>query len=742
MSFSLENCIQIPILPDDTFHNFFFIRDIQKIEDAIILLNSTKENDNPMIERGKDFGILIVYDEIEKKYYLMYNNTSFHFKYTQVTNFREKILEIHDYNDIIKFQTLLNYFDIYHKKKIFNLIKNTEQFKLKCVNLLEFPNDYVIKYSHDMRLVERIRRNPLFNEISIDKTSYYNFIIDKKGIVIGEVFDSLENGVVHHLLVDNPEDEVYIAGEIKISNNELEYNFYSGTYSAPQNTAKNPILSYYLEILVSKIFKIHNLGTDPLKKITLVHTFLLPRKPFVEFNFFCSRFRDRIVKVPDGNRCINNTYSNLTAPVKAQIIQNFATNTNLLCNEPMYKIFPSVPTVIGLVKETNIFDHIENELKKFGLDIKLDTIDKLRNQFYKMITDPLKLATFKDVVVDSFGSRSIEFNRVRSDGSIERKIFTFKQNLSSGSFNKTDIYEDRSTFNFKEYIFRSSISTTLEDQFLSFYENLKHIILYIIIRKRLGNIKFIPQPYHFGLKKDTTGRITLFMIMEKGKSTLDKYIETSTLSKENLKKLVFSIYCDLYELSNLYIKDKDISTLLKFKHGDFKCNNLVVSEKGAPLIIDFGFSRFTLTDSGRSIDFVSCESCGVYYTSNNKYNVIHDILQLIASFNFITKSGFEPFKILKFTNNQNSNILDTDAITSIINSKYGQDAINHRALFRKFYGNFNLEKLGSIKYTIEITPLELGYNIGLTLADRITDKFEKKYMKYKIKYLKLAGKLK
>jgi len=759
MSFSLENCIQIPILHNDTFHNFFFIRDIQKIEDAILELNSTKKNDNPMIERGKQFGILIVYDKIEQKYYLMYNDISFHTKYTQVDKFREKILEIHDYNDPLKFQTLFNYFDIYQKRKIFNLIKNTDLFKFKCVNLLELPNDYVIKYSHDMRLVDRIKRNPLFNEISGDitsyynlaKTRYYNFIIDKKGVVIGEVFDSLENGVVHHLLVDNPEDEVYIAGEIKISNNELEYNFHSGTYSAPQNTAKNPFLSYYLEILVSKIFKTHKLDTIPLKKITLVHTFLLPRKIFnrQEFSFFCSRFIDRIVKVPDGNRCINNTYSNLTDTVKEQIKQNFATKNNLLCNEPIDKIFPSVQHLVlpdsDLVKKDNIsIVDIENELKKFGLDIKLDTIDKLRDQFYKMISNPLKLATFKDVVVDKDGSTSIEFNRVRSDGSIERKIFTFKQTLSSGSFNKTDIYEDRSSVNFKEYIFRSSISWTLQDQFLSFYENLKHMILYIIIRIRLGNKKFIPQPYHFGLKKNTSGTITLFMIMEKGKSTLDNYIEKSTLSTLDIKKLVFSIYCDLYELSNLYIKDKDISTLLKFKHGDFKCNNLVVSEKGAPLIIDFGFSRFTLTDSVRSINFVSCESPGIYYTSNNGYNVIHDILQLIASFNFIKKPGLKPFTILQFINNKNSNILDTDIITQIINSRnlFVPNAINHKGLFREFYNDFNLEFYESPKYTIEITPLQLAYNIDLSLTDRITDIFEKKYMKYKIKYLKLAGKLK
>lgn len=752
MPFSSNDFIKIGlILPNDTFHKFFYIESIQSRTKVLTLLNLTEINDNFMIERGKEYGILIVKSERDNNYYLFYNDDlhkdlSFQIHYIRLTNFKKKIDDNDNYGSV----NVISNFTHPLVKSVISLIKNTEPIRYKCINLLEFPNDYVIKYSHDMRLAERITRNPFFNEISIDKTSYYNFIVDKKGIVIGEVFDSLENGVVHHLLVDNPDDEVYIAGEIKIYDNKLEYNFYSGSYSAPQKTSKKPILSYYLEILVNKIFKLQRFGTTSLTSITLVHTFLLPRKPFdrPEFNFFCSRFRNKIVKVPDGNRCINNTYSNLTAPIKAQIETNFTTNSNLLCNEPIDNLFPSVPPVIDLVKENNIFDTIENELKKFGLDIKLGTLEELKKEFIKIIMNPLKLATFKDVVVDSDGSSSIEFNRVRSDGSIERKIFTYKKHLSSGSFNKTDIYEDRTTSNFKEYIFRSSkIGTTISQQFFSFYENLKHIVLYIIIRKRLGNIKFIPQPYHFGLKRGATGNITLYMIMEKGKSTLDDYIETSTLSTLDIKKLVFSIYYNLYELSNLCIHDKDTTTLLKFKHGDFKCNNLVVSEKGAPLIIDFGFSRFTIfsrvspTDSGKSIDFESCESPGVYYPTLNGYNVIHDMLQLIASFNFIKKSGFKPFTILKFINNKNSNILDTDVITTIINSNYGYNAINLLHLFSFFYTDFNLIKNTSKKYTIEITPSELAYNIDLTLADRITDEFEKKYKKYKMKYLNLVSQL-
>lgn len=600
-----------------------------------------------------------------------------------------------------------------------------------------------------MKLAERITRNPFFNEISIDKTSYYNFIIDTKGIVIGEVFDSLENGVVHHLLVDEPDDEVYIAGEIKISNNELEYNFYSGTYSKPQNILPtNPILSYYLEILVGKIFKLYKSGTKPLRKITLMHTILLPRKPFnkEELAFFCSKFKNKIIKVPDGNRCINNTYNDLTAPIQEQIIKDFDSNSNLLCDDSIDKLFPSITPVVDLVEEHTIFDTIENKLKKFGLNIKLGTMEELKAQFKKLIDDPLNFATFKQVIVDANGSKSIEFNRVRPDTSIERKIFTFKKFLSKGSFNKTDIYINK-TNNYKEYIFRSSKSNTEENQFKFFYENLKHIILYIIIRKLLGNIKFIPQPYHFGFKKNvTTGKVQLFMIMEKGESTLETYLEKSTLTPKDIKKIIFSIYCDLYELSSLTIKDGDISTLLKFKHNDFKCNNLVVSKNGAPLIIDFGLSRFTLTDAGRSIEFISCEANSIksrYYESEpNDFNIIHDMLQLIASLNFVKKPGFKPFEILKFINNQNSNILDTDIISEIIKNNYGPYYIKSPQLFRLFYVDFDLRTISPSIYRIEITPKDLANNIGLTLEDRIIDKFENKYKKYKMKYLNLVSKLK
>jgi len=750
MEFSLDKSIEInSVLLTDTFHNTFFFKDIQSSLKTLELLNSNN-NEYPMIERGNYFGFIIIFSKSSNKHYLFYKDPRFKYKYTKLMDFKKEVEGNTDDYSPEQLLKLLTYFNPppFPIEPIFNLIINTELSRLKCINLLDFPNDYVINYTHDMRLSERITRNPFFNEISKDKTSYYNYIIDKKGIIIGEVFDSLENGVVHHLLVENPSDEVYIAGEIKIEDNKLYYNFYSGTFSEPQKTTTNPILTYYLEILVGKIFKLHKVSTTPLNEVKLTHTILLPRKAFTktEIEFFCSRFRNKIVKVPDGNRCINNTYNNLTEPIKMQILKNFANNTDLICDN--YDIlFPTVK-VVDLVEEHNIFDTIENKLKEFGLNkIKLGTFDELKTQFRTLVDNPLKFATFKEgVTVDENGSKNIEFNRFRTDGSIERKIFTFKKFLSNGSFNKTEIYIDKTTHDYKEYIFRSSTSSTFDDQFKSFYENLKHIILYIIIRKSLGNIKFIPQPYHFGLNKDKTGKITLFMIMEKGKITFDDYLENPTLSSEHIKKLVFSIYCDLYDLSSLCIKEGDVSTQLNFKHNDFKCNNLVISNTGTPLIIDFGLSKFKLTDSGRTIDFISCEASSIksIYYDNNGFNIIHDMLQLIASFNFIKNLKFKPFEILKFKNNIGSNILDTDNILEIINTLYGQNAYKSRSLFRFFYDSFNLKTVIILKpkIKIDITPSDLAYNIGLTLDDRIIDKFEKKYKKYKIKYLNLVSKFK
>lgn len=735
MDFTLEKSIEInPLDLTDTFHSFLFIKDIQSSLSVLKLLNSEDES-NPIIKRGRIGGVIIVFSKSSNKWYLFYRDPSFLSKYEDAIRFKRLLESNNDDYSEGKFDEYLCYFEnqSISGTKIFNKIINRETTRYKCINLLEYPNDYAIRYTHNMKVPERIYRNPFFNEISAGKTSYYNYIIDSKGIIVGEVFDSLENGVVHHLLVDKPEDEVYIAGEIKITDNKLTYNLYSGTYSAPQNTTSNLILTYCLELLLTKLFKLHKPGSVPLEEVKLEHVILLPRRVFTnkeEIEGFCTRFINKIVKIPDGNRCINNTFGNLTQEVQSEIYTNFVNNKNLLCDN--YKdLFTAPIPVEAPVIERNIFDTIENELKNFGLNkIKLGTFDELKAQFRTLIDDPINFGRFKDGgVVDALGGENIEYDRVRQDGRIDRRIFSFKKKLSEGSFNKTDIYIDKTTHDYKEYIFRSSTGKTFDDQFKSFYENLKHIILYIIIRKLLGSIKFIPKPYFFGLKKEASGLVILYMVMEKGENTLDEYIDEKNIPVEQIKNILFSIYTDLYLFNSLF--DEKIN----FKHNDFKANNIVITSRGVPLIIDFGLSMFNLVDKGRKIKFITCEpTVGYVYYDTFNYNIIHDLLHLIASLNFCTRKDFSPFDILKFVKNNGSNILDSSVIKSVLTRNFGSDSIISFGLFRKFYNTFNLNTMVQPNL-VSITPHVLAENIGFLWKDRILVYYEMKYRKYKQKYL-------
>ena len=114
-----------------------------------------------------------------------------------------------------------------------------------------------------------------------------------------------------------------------------------------------------------------------------------------------------------------------TDEAKKRIFLNFR-NISFIYND---RLFPTMAPVINLVEEHSIFDTIENELKKFGLNLKLGTIDELKDQFKNLVDDPLNFATFTEGI-DASGSKQLEFNRVYSDGTKENAF-----NMGTGFVN-------------------------------------------------------------------------------------------------------------------------------------------------------------------------------------------------------------------------------------------------------------------------------------------------------------------
>jgi serine/threonine protein kinase len=249
--------------------------------------------------------------------------------------------------------------------------------------------------------------------------------------------------------------------------------------------------------------------------------------------------------------------------------------------------------------------------------------------------------------------------------------------------------------------------------------------------------------------------------MEKGGDLLGDYI--NTVPFDDNQKLFLKIYNSLF-----IIEDK---LKINFKHNDFKENNILVSPDGKPMLIDFGFCEFNID----TISFNSLYKPHENFDSKTHfgYNIIHDMMQLITSLYNSPGATIIPYNIFKFIKNENTNILDTDMLIKYLILKFPDTFRDEKILFYKttnllnsinilrpdelaylkkmfltFYdkGIYNFiddkVKISFLKdISIFITPTELADNIGIPLPseDDSFGKFEKKYKKYKMKYLKLKN---
>jgi len=452
--------------------------------------------------------------------------------------------------------------------------------------------------------------------------------------------------------------------------------------------------------------------------------------------------------------------------------------------------------------------YINNELFKFNLNFTIKDYNGTMLDFDKEISsDDSSFFTFNKNAADnyvykikqSFIKDGINYSNTKWEGE-----FKFVKELTSGSFNKVSLY----SYNGNEYIIReASFDTTskldpITQQFFAFYENLKHLILYILIKKEIGDVKLIPIPYLIGFYNGGKNDIKSIMIMEKGGTTLSNYFQNIINEEQEIEIGLNNKITPTYPnsflnikiyLLNIYHYLYLIDTILKinFKHNDLKCNNIVVSinSKQAPLIIDFGFSEFIIDNirydnnqrhigekqivknsKGQDLDYLE--------TKENPYNIVHDFIHLISSLYFIKiidfiksyKIGNEEYKnidvidLFKFAHNQNSNILDSDNLkhylgfiyTKFIELNYNIKGMIIKPddlpkLYKIFYDHISSDLHDYIlKYpkisdsdefnmTININPYKLAHNLGLKFS--IFDfEYEQKYLKYKMKYMKLKNK--
>jgi hypothetical protein len=458
---------------------------------------------------------------------------------------------------------------------------------------------------------------------------------------------------------------------------------------------------------------------------------------------------------------------------------------------------------------SEIIKYIDNELFKFNLNFTVKDFNGTLKDFDNETSRPdQSIYTFTKngnnyiySVKGSFIKGTIDYSNTQWEGEFE-----FVKELTSGSYNKVSLYK----FKGKDYILREASSDpkskldSITQQFFSFYENLKHLILYILIKKEIGNVKLIPIPYLIGLYDGGGPNIKSIMIMEKGAGTLSDYFEHLINKEQRDEYALNSKLVPIYPKSiaqikiyllNIYHYLYLIDTILKinFKHNDLKCNNIVVSDSRtyAPLIIDFGYSEFIINgirydNNQRHIEDekqIVKNSKGLEFdyleTKENPYNIVHDFIQLISSLYFIQVldyertylTGSDKYKLIEFddfftfVDNIGSNIMDSKNLKNYLkfiyikfiekNQGVTKKEINPEdfpKLYKLFYDHISsdihdyislhpkVSDSDEFKMTVNINPYKLAHNLGLKFHI-FEFEYEQKYLKYKMKYMKLKNKI-
>jgi hypothetical protein len=213
--------------------------------------------------------------------------------------------------------------------------------KIKCFHTPTASHNYVTKINYSIRNPQRIFRGfasdlDRVSEQDSEGNVFYSYLIDRNGTVFGRVYDALEMGTSHQMLVDIENDPVYLAGEMKIQGDRLWFNFESGTFTKFLKLDEDPSSKEGLIRLLTELFGLYHYRENRFTKITYIDRILFPVEVAPsekEIEHICTKYNaPRVYKVNlDGStRCsqIKGQIKNVTIPENDICISSKSKNVN------------------------------------------------------------------------------------------------------------------------------------------------------------------------------------------------------------------------------------------------------------------------------------------------------------------------------------------------------------------------------------------------------------------------------
>jgi hypothetical protein len=193
-----------------------------------------------------------------------------------------------------------------------------------------------------MKDYSKIYNNVALNSLPRNESgpTYYTYLLDVNGIHYGLFENNLEVGTAHQFLIETNDTEVYIAGEIKIEGQNVEFNFYSGTFSLPLNLNENPLIKFILTDLLWNIFNLYNIDLKTrFTKISFTEVEIFQKIPptLKAIRHMCLQpySSNNVVVLEEGKRCKG---PRLPESVSWEsIFDNFKYGRNLLCKDVDYQ---------------------------------------------------------------------------------------------------------------------------------------------------------------------------------------------------------------------------------------------------------------------------------------------------------------------------------------------------------------------------------------------------------------------